>query len=75
MATGNLVHKEIIHLEPMLENRELTAEVHLSDWAVNYLFGNGCRETRIQADERLDWHLYLKNLEDTGTFFRDLDAN
>jgi len=30
---------------------------------------------RIQADERLDWHLYLKNLTDTGAFFRDLEAN
>ena len=59
----------------MLENRELTAEVHLSDWAVNYLFGSGSVEPTIQVDERLDWHLYLKNLEDTGAFFRDMDAN
>lgn len=75
VQSSTLVAREIIQLEPMLENRELTAEVHLSDWAVNYLFGGSPSETHIQADERLDWHLYLKNLEDTGTFFRDLDAN
>jgi hypothetical protein len=75
MGNGTLVASEIIQLEPMLENRELTAEVHLTDWAVNYMLGTPASETRIQADERLDWHLYLKNLEDTGAFFRDLDAN
>jgi len=74
-ATAPLVAREIIELEPMLENRELTAEVHLSDWAVNYLFGSNVGDTGIQVDERLDWHLYLKNMEDTGTFFRDMDAN
>ena len=75
LKAGTLVQREILQLEPMIENRELTAEAHLSDWAVNYLFGATGQETLIQPDERLDWHLYLKNLEDTGTFFRDLEAN
>lgn len=71
---GRLTTAEILNNEPMLEGRELTGEVHLSDWAVNYLFGAVTAED-IDSDERLDWHLYLKNLNDTGTFFRDLEAN
>ena len=59
----------------MLEGRELTGEVYLADWAVNHLFGGFQSEEAIDPDARLDWHLYLKNLDDTGTFFRDLEAN
>ena len=75
LPTGRLSTAEIIRNEPMLEGRELTGEVHLSDWAVNYLFGALPNDARIDTDERLDWHLYLKNLNDTGAFYRDLDAN
>ncbi len=73
--SGSLVSHEILELEPMLESREMTAEVHLADWAVNSVLGNSAAEREIQPDERLDWHFYLKNLEDTGAFYRDLDAN
>lgn len=69
-----LVEKEILMLEPMLESRELTGEVHLADWVVNSLFG-AQEEARIRDDDQLDWHLYLRNLEDTGSFFRDMEAN
>ena len=75
LPNSTLVAHEIIQLEPMIEKRELTAEVHLSDWAVNYMFGAPMIDPRIHPDERLDWHLYLKNLDDTGAFFRDLEAN
>ncbi len=73
--SSKLVKHELIQIEPMLENRELTGEVSLSDWAVNSLFGADHGSEAIDHDARLDWHLYLKNLEDTGTFFRDLEAN
>ena len=63
----------LVSFEP--EGRELTGEVSLSDWAVNSLFGADHGSEAIDHDARLDWHLYLKNLEDTGTFFRDLEAN
>ena len=59
----------------MIEGRELTGEVHLADWVVNFLFGANSAEERIRADEQLDWHLYLKKIEDTGSFYRDLEAN
>lgn len=72
---GSLVRGEILQLEAMIEGRELTSEAHLSDWVVDYLFGGSAAEHRIEPDERLDWHLYLQGLEDTQTFFRDLEAN
>lgn len=72
---STLVDREIIQIEPMLEGRELTAEIHLSDWAVNYLFGAPSSEPRIRPDERLEWHLYLKKLEDTKAFFKDMESN
>lgn len=71
-----LVQGEILNNEPLLEGRELTGEVHLSDWVVNLLFGaEALPDREIRPDDRLEWHLYLKNLEDTGSFFRDLDSN
>ena len=75
MPGGPLVRADMIHLEPLLEGRPLTGEVHLQDWVVNELFGGTDAGQAIQPDERLDWHIYLQNLRDTGTFFRDLEAN
>ena len=55
--------------------RALTAEARLADWVVNFLFGAMPSDEQIGSDDRLEWHLYLKNLHDTGSFFRDLEAN
>jgi len=75
--TGVLVRREIIEIEPMLEGRELTGEVHLADWVVNSMFGPPANlpERQIAADEKLEWHMYLKALDESDRFFRDLDAN
>jgi hypothetical protein len=73
--SGTLVRNDIIQMETLLEGRELTGEVYLSDWAVNYLFGAPSAESSINSDERLEWHLYLKNLNDSQGFFRDLESN
>jgi hypothetical protein len=62
----------LIEIEPLLEGRELTGEVHLNDWVVNDLLGIPPAEEPIQAEERLDWHLYLRNLEDSAGFYRDM---
>ncbi|MEO0480008.1 MAG: hypothetical protein AAF196_11040 [Planctomycetota bacterium] len=75
LETGRLRKFDILQVETVLDGRALTGEVHLSDWAVNYLFGATATDEGLSTDDRLDWHLYLKNLEDTRSFFRDLDAN
>lgn len=75
LDAGRLLRQDIVKIDPSLEGRTLTAEAHLADWAVNFLFGAPQGEDAIDADDRLDFHLYLKQLEDARTFFRDLDAN
>ena len=75
LDSGRLRRAEILEVEPMLEGRTLTGEAHLADWVVNYLFGAVSDDEQIDSDDRLDWHLYLKELDDTGSFFRDLGAN
>ncbi|MBK8980454.1 MAG: hypothetical protein IPM29_31515 [Planctomycetes bacterium] len=72
---GRLRRAEILQIESLVEGRDLTGEASLSDWVVNQLFGAAIADERIDTDARLDWHLYLKNLEDTQSFFRDLEAN
>lgn len=75
--TSALVRREIIEVEPMLEGRELTGEVHLADWVVNSLFGPPANvpDRQIAPDEKLEWHMYLKTLDESDRFFRDLDKN
>jgi len=29
----------------------------------------------LEVDERIDWHMYLTQLDDTQLFCQDLDAN
>jgi hypothetical protein len=75
MTSSTLRKSEVINVEPMIEGRDLTSEIHLADWVVNALFGAPVPDRGIRPDDKLDWHLYLRNLPDTGRFFRDLDAN
>lgn len=73
--TGTLRRREIVEVEPMLEGRELTGEVHLADWVVNSMFGPPANlpEREIAPDEKLEWHQYLQGLRESDRFFRDLD--
>jgi hypothetical protein len=73
--TAPLLKHEIITLETLLEGRELTAEARLNDWVVNAVFGVAVREQAIRADEHIDWHDYLKKMNGTDGFFKDMEAN
>ena len=45
---------------------------------IETLFGfdvKGLAVVAIEPDERLNWHLYLKELGDSGKFFTDLEKN
>ncbi len=73
--SSTLLRSEIVEVEPVLEGRELTGEVHLADWVVNSMFGpaGNVPETSIAADEKLEWYEYLQGLCESDRFFRDLD--
>ena len=47
----------------------------LSVWVVNEILDQAPGSEHIRSDERLEWHLYLKGLEDTGSFYKDLENN
>ena len=53
----------------------LTAEAYLNDWVINFAFGATTRDETIRSDERIDWHVYLNEMNDTKSFFRDMDTN
>ncbi len=70
-----MLKREILTLETMFDGRELTAEARLNDWVVNAVFGVAVREQAIQPDEHIDWHRYLKNINGTQDFFKDMEAS
>lgn len=68
---GKLRRLEIVELDQMLEGRELTSECHLATWVLDRILGARGGEGPIDADEKLEFHLYLKKL--TGSnFLQDL---
>ena len=75
LPTSPLAKLDIISIEPMLEGRVLTGEAFLSDWVVNYLLGATTPEVTIKSDERIDFHKYLAQLDDSKGFFKDMEAN
>ncbi|MBK9386651.1 MAG: hypothetical protein IPN34_17700 [Planctomycetes bacterium] len=62
----------LIVLEELIDGRPLSADIGLSTWLVQRLTADA--ESTIQPDERIDFHLYLKDLGDSESFFRRLDA-
>lgn len=68
-----LLRHNLIALEEMVNDKELTAEAYLPNWVVDRMLGSDERNA-IDADSRLDFHDYLKNLDSSESFFDDLDS-
>ena len=74
VETSKLRRLGVVELDQMLEGRELTGEAHLANWVVERLLGEVSQAGRpIDADERLEFHLYLKKLS-SSKFLNDLDV-
>lgn len=69
---GRLVKTGIVVLEDPIAEKDLTAEACLGNWVVDRILGASAAEEGIPADERIDFHLYLRNLDSSSRFFRDL---
>lgn len=69
-----LIKHNLIALEEMVNDKELTAEAYLPNWVVDRMLGSDERHV-IDADSRLDFHDYLRNLDSSETFFEDLDSS
>lgn len=68
---GKLRRLEIVELDQMLEGREFTSECHLGNWVVERVLGTHGEGGPIDADEKLEFHLYLKKLK-SSNFLQDL---
>ncbi|MBL8899773.1 MAG: hypothetical protein JNM84_19235 [Planctomycetes bacterium] len=62
----------LVVLEELIDGRPFSADIGLSTWVVQRLMADA--ESTIQPDERIDFHMYLKDLGDSESFFRRLDA-
>lgn len=67
-----LVRRNIVGLEEGEEERDTTGRVVLSRWVVDRILGEDTSGRAIAPDERIDFHLYLKDLDSSARFYRDL---
>jgi hypothetical protein len=68
---ATLLRREILEIETMLDERELTSECRLQAWVLDRFLGPAPGDQPIGADERLDFHLFLEKLEGSK-FLKDL---
>lgn len=68
-----LVKNNLIALEEMVNDKELTAEVYLPNWVVDRILGQD-GQAAIDADSKLEFHDYLQRLGSSDEFFDDMDA-
>lgn len=66
-----LARKGLIQLTGAYAGKDLTADVSLPNEVVNGLLGS---PGDIGADERLDFHTYLRRLDSSDPFFMDLEG-
>ena len=66
-----LVRQNLIALEEMVNDKELTAEVYLPNWVIDRVLGQDDRAA-IDADSKIDFHDYLQKLGSSDDFFDDL---
>lgn len=69
---STLVSRQIVQLEDMTGEKELTAAASLSNWVGEKIFAEERAELAIAPDEKIDFHNYLKNLDSADTFLEDL---
>lgn len=66
-----LIRNNLIALEEMVNDKELTAEAYLPNWVVDRILGEDAR-TAIDADSKIEFHDYLQKLGSSDDFFDDL---
>jgi hypothetical protein len=54
------------------EERETPLRLGLADWVKDRVLGEDTAGREIAPDERIDFHLYLRDLDSSARFYRDL---
>jgi len=67
-----LQRKGLLQLEGAYEGKDLTADASLPNRIVDEMLAG--RSAKIRADERLDFHQFLKQLDSSETFFEGLSG-
>ncbi|MBL8766070.1 MAG: hypothetical protein JNL94_01825 [Planctomycetes bacterium] len=70
---STLVKNNLVALEETVHDKELTAEVYLPNWVTDRMLGQDAKQ-KIDADTKLDFHEYLKDLGSSDRFFDDLES-
>lgn len=72
---GRLRKHQLVELEDPVDEKETTAELTLPVWVSALLLGDteGGVHGPIGPDTRIEFHQYLKGLDDSDQFFRDLE--
>jgi hypothetical protein len=68
-----LVRHNLIAIEEVVADKELTGEAYLPNWVIDRLLGDEDKAA-IDADSRIDFHDYLKDLDSSDPFFDDLGS-
>jgi hypothetical protein len=73
---GVLRRAGLVELEDPIDDKELTADLALPRWVSLYLLGleEESGPEPIGPDTRIEFHEYLKGLEDSDRFYRDLES-
>lgn len=74
-----LSHDSVLVTKGILVQRERAEEEHdrpprvlLADWVKDRILGDDTAGREIAPDERIDFHLYLRELDNSARFYRDL---
>jgi hypothetical protein len=73
---GRLRRHQLVELEDPVDEKETTGELTLPGWVSALLLGEAEGGVRgpIGPDTRIEFHQYLKGLDDSDQFFRDLES-
>ncbi|MBI3819263.1 MAG: hypothetical protein HY286_11270 [Planctomycetes bacterium] len=61
----------LLHDHPE-DEREHPPRVSIADWVKDRILGDDSSGRRIVPDERIDFHLYLRDLDSSARFYQDL---
>ncbi len=69
---STLIERDILSFDDPGTSRELAGEISLAPWALEAVLGKKTAGEAIDADARLDFHEYLKDMPDSNDFFTKL---
>jgi len=75
-STGALRRAGLVSIVDSVDGKEITGDLTIPRWLSGLLLGDDETDARgpIDPDTRIEFHEYLKGLEDSERFFKDLES-